>query len=380
MLRRALERAAWPLAVAVLCGALWLLTVRVTRAGERPPLSARPKQVAVVSARATAWRGTREYVGSFEPWVETKVGPQLLSAYVSTVLVRPGAVVKRGDVLATLDCRAVTAGGQAVEQQARALEARQRATASESERLNQLLDGGFASANEVEQKAAQNAEQQAQLQSTLARLTESSLASADCVLRAPFDGEVDERFLDPGAYVRPGLPVLRLVDRSTLRLEVDVPETDYGLVEPGTPVRVKVLATGETLETKVSRRSPMAEPGTRTIRVEMDVDGAVGHFPVGATARVTVEMGEPRPAVELPLAAATVHGTRATVFVASGGTARRREAMLLGEREGRLFLAGLAPDEQVVTQGRATLLDGDSVAASPDQLGVVPPVKAGGLP
>src|SRR5213082_3135264 len=38
-----------------------------------------------------------------------RVGPQYVSAYVGTVLVRPGAVVKRGEVLATLDCRNASA-------------------------------------------------------------------------------------------------------------------------------------------------------------------------------------------------------------------------------------------------------------------------------
>ena len=38
----------------------------------------------------------RMYVGRLDPWIAASVGPQFVSAYVDTVLVRPGAVVKRG--------------------------------------------------------------------------------------------------------------------------------------------------------------------------------------------------------------------------------------------------------------------------------------------
>src|SRR6187431_692717 len=54
------------------------------------------KPVTVVEARSTTFRASRTYVGTLEPWVEAKVGPQMVSAYVDTVLVRPGAIVKKG--------------------------------------------------------------------------------------------------------------------------------------------------------------------------------------------------------------------------------------------------------------------------------------------
>ena len=148
--------------------------------------TARP--VSVVAAKASTYRSSRTYVGTIEPWVEAKVGPQLVSAYVDTVLVRPGAAVKKGDVLATLDCRNASAASQGIAMQARALDERQKALTHEAARVQGLLDGGFVSPNEAEQKTAQSAEQQAQLLATQAKLLGSSLEVNDCILRAPFNG------------------------------------------------------------------------------------------------------------------------------------------------------------------------------------------------
>ncbi|HEX3344094.1 MAG TPA: hypothetical protein VHS09_05945, partial [Polyangiaceae bacterium] len=112
-------------------------------------LSSAPKPVTVVAAQGTTFRESRVYIGTLRPWIEAHVGPQFVSAYVDTVLVRPGVFVKRGEVLATLDCRNASASNVAVAAEARAIDARQRAVADESARLQTMLDGGFVSPNEA---------------------------------------------------------------------------------------------------------------------------------------------------------------------------------------------------------------------------------------
>src|SRR5262249_50468153 len=104
-------------------------------------LASSPKPVTVVVAQSTTFRPSRTYVGRLEPWVQASVGPQLVAAYVDTVLVRPGAAVRRGEIVATLDCRNASAAQQAVASQARAIDARQQALAHEAARTRDLLDG-----------------------------------------------------------------------------------------------------------------------------------------------------------------------------------------------------------------------------------------------
>ena len=59
----------------------------------RVALAASPRRVAVVEAQTTTFSDSRDYVGAVESWIEASVGPQYISAYVNTVLVRPGDVV-----------------------------------------------------------------------------------------------------------------------------------------------------------------------------------------------------------------------------------------------------------------------------------------------
>jgi RND family efflux transporter MFP subunit len=367
-------RGARLLAVAIVVGAIGSLVVggvmvlHAEAKTNKVALAASARPVSYVRAKGSQYRASRSYVGTLRSWIEANVGPQLVSAYVDTVLVRPGALVKRGEVLATLDCRNASTASSAIAMEARAIEARQKAVEDEARRTQRLLDGGFASANEVEQALAQSASQAAQLESERATLAHSSLEVGDCVLRAPFDGEVGDRFIDPGAFARPGTAVVSVVDRTTARFAADVPEVDFNVVAPKTPVHIHVDASGQSVEGIIARRAPHADRDVRTVHFEVDIPNADRAIPVDTTAEIGIEFGDTLPATEIPLYGATVRNGRATVFTIDGDRVHVQTVRVLGESGGNLLVERtLAPGSAVVTEGRALLSDGDRVEGSEEQ-------------
>jgi len=326
-------------------------------------LSEQPKGVTTVEVRAAQYRPTRRYVGTVAPWLEARIGPQFTAAYVDTVLVRPGDVAEKGQVLATLDCKSASAQSKAMQMQARALAATQEAVTKEAGRLSGLLEGGYVSPNEVERRTAESASKQAELLAANARMVRASLEVDDCVLRAPFSGEVADRLLDPGGFARPGAPILTVVDREKVRVLIDVPETDFAVVAVGTPVQLRLLAVGSELAGTIARRAPAADPATRTIHAEVDLADSQRRIPVGTTSELTIAVGAPVPAAEIPLRAAAVRGESATVFVVREGVAHKRKLAVLGEVGGSLYVSPeLKAGTRIVIEGRALLKDGDRVA------------------
>lgn len=348
-------------------GAGCALVLRQARATNDVTLASQPRGVTVVKAAPVKWRLRRRYVGTLEPWLEARVGPQMVSAYVQTVLVRPGDHVKRGDVIATLDCRSTTNGSASVVMQARSLEQRQFAIANEAARLENLKGGGFVSENEMEQKRAQVSSESAQLEAIKAQLRTKDLEVSDCTLRASFNGEVATRTADPGSFARPGSSLVTIIDRHVVRVVVEAPEIDFVDTPVGTPVTVRLLATGQVLAGAVSRRSPSASAATRTVRFEVDLADSGSGAPTGTTADVQIEVGAERDAVALPLVAGRVRGEQATVFVVDGSTAHKIQVPVVGERDGTLFVGPeLKAGSLVATEGRGTLSDGDTVASKLD--------------
>ncbi len=357
---------------ALLLGTMLTIFVRARAAVNHEPLAAAPKPVTTVAARLDTYRSQRAYVGAVQPWAQARVGPQYVSAYVGTVLVRPGAVVRRGEVLATLDCRSSSAASQAIAARAKALEERRNALQHESERVKQMRQGGFASENELEQLTARTSAETAEVESLRASLLSKSLEVDDCILRAPFAGEVSDRHVDPGAYIRPGQPVVTLIDRTTVRVTADAPESDFAVVEPGREVKIVSSAGSDVAQAalvgKISRRAPAADDVTRTVHFEIDLPNPTRALPVGTSATIAIEVGEPEAAVIVPLRSATIRGERAVVFVVADGHARRQSLRVLGEHGGSVYLEPkLANRAAVVLEGRALLDDGDAVAAKEAQ-------------
>jgi RND family efflux transporter MFP subunit len=364
----------WP--VAIVLGAVGsvlvvgaLLYTRQAARTNHVALADSAKKVSVITAVPRPFQPTRRYVGTTEPWLEARIGPQLVSAYVDTVLVRPGSVVKRGDVIATLDCRNTSAQNKQVAEEARALDATSTAAAAEASRLAQLLKGKFVSENEVDLKQADAANKQAQVAALRAQLSSTTLQVDDCVLRSPFTAEVSDRFMDPGAFARPGAAIVTVVDRHLIRVTADVPEEDFDAVAPGTTVAVHLLSTEAKLTATISRRSPSAERSTRTAHIEIDIADDAKAIPVWTTAEISLDVGTPIPATTIPIPAATVHGHSASLFLVERDTAHLTVADVVGEHDGVLYLdpkviqAGVA----VINEGRTVLSDNDPVAAASEK-------------
>jgi RND family efflux transporter MFP subunit len=328
-------------------------------------LASSPKPVTVLAAKAEPYRAVHTYVGTLRPWIDAKVGPQFISAYVETVLVRPGAVVKKGQVLATLDCRHATAQTAAISSQAKAIADRQQAISHEAARTQTLLEGGFVSPNDSEQITAKGAAEANELAAQEADLSKSTLEVNDCILRAPFDGEVSVRLVDPGSFVRPSTEMIGVVDRNTVRMTADAPESDFDSIPPGAKVTVHVVSTNVDIAASITRRAPNADPGTRTIHFEIDLDDSDRRIPVDTTGEVHVPVGEPVAATAVPLSAVTVNDRKATLFAVGGDIAHDRTLIEIGEVGPDIFFRqdALQPGTLIVVEGRALLKDGDHVVS-----------------
>ena len=313
------------------------LAVRAARRQNHTTLAQSAKFVGVVPARETLYRAEHRYVGAVLAWNEAKLGPQFISGYVTEVRVRPGALVRRGEALAIIEPELAKDRNLASAKQAEAIKARLGFLARESERIQGLEKKGIVSQNDSENKLAEVQSEKAKLEAAQAEMASSDVQFRDTVQRAPFD-------------------------RGRVICATDAPEQDHPFLEVGRAVHLRLLATSQELDGKISRVSPAADPATRTLHFEVDLDNKDRAIPVGTSVEMLILENAGQKVIQLPSAAAKVEGTRATVFLLDGDKARKKVLKFLGEREGILFLSpDLPPGAQVVMDGREALEDGDPV-------------------
>jgi len=186
------------------------------------------------------------------------VAPRV-SGLITQVKVRPGGHVKAGAVLATLDARALT------QQMALAL-AEERKESDRAGRRQKLFEASLASKEEAETERWES-------QAKLARLGEARVRVDEAMLRAPFDGTVVGRFVEPGTLVAAGAPSIRVVSTGK-------PILRFGV----SPEEARTLPVGSVVSFRDASSCDDAHYRARVVNVSSEVDRTVERIVVDAEA------------------------------------------------------------------------------------------------
>jgi len=282
------------------------------------------------------------------------VAPRTM-ARILDVRVTLGQLVRRGDVVATLDDR----DARARTDQARAAVAAARAQSSQADadlvRARTLFGKQATTRQDLDAAEARAAAARAGLARATDGLAEAQVALGDNVVRAPFDGVVGSRLADPGDMAAPGRPIVVLHDPASLRVEADVPERCSPGLAIGSewPVRLRDAHGDTTVQARIEEIAPVADPRSRTVRAKAHVDPAPGLRP-GAFAVVSIPCGR-HDAMLVPPAAVRRTGQLENVLVATPGGARQRSV-----RTGKTYgdrvevLSGLSAGETIVVAAPET--------------------------
>ncbi|MCB8932654.1 MAG: efflux RND transporter periplasmic adaptor subunit [Fimbriimonadaceae bacterium] len=201
----------------------------------------------------------------------------------------------------------------------------------------------------------------ANLDAAMAALQLQRQALEDLQIRSPFAGRVSGKPVQPGTYLAPGTPVLRLVGVSGVYFEGDVPEGDVAQVATGQTVRVRIDALDRTLTGRVAAINPQGDVVGRLFKVRVALEGDTAEIRPGMFARGTLDVRSAKQAAVVPAVALVREGTQSYVFVVRDGVAKKT-AVVPGIRDGDLIqVNGIDEGDVVVVRGQNLLGDGTKV-------------------
>ncbi|WP_319762453.1 efflux RND transporter periplasmic adaptor subunit [Maridesulfovibrio sp.] len=284
-----------------------------------------------------------EAVGTVRPETEASIEAQV-TGKVRKVLVRSGQKVSRGDTLIVLDHRQLQArlesaqqglkSAQAAERQAReginAAKAESNTATATWKRMKKLFEGKVATQDELDRVEAAYLKAKAALaqaedglDAATARVRqarkgveESRIGLGYTTIKAPADGEVARRMVEPGDLAFPGKTLMLIQTGGTLRLEALVREGLIGQVRIGQKLDVDIEALGDLSEAIVEEVVPSADPLTRTFLVKAGLKPLPGLYP-GMFGRLLIPVGQ-KDVVLVPAKAVSRVGQLETVLVQSG--------------------------------------------------------------
>lgn len=282
---------------------------------------------------------------------ETTISSKIL-ARIAAIPVRAGSVVSAGDVLVRLESADLAARVSEAEQALRAAQARLDLARQERERAEKLVAAAVASQQRLDRARSDFRVAQADVQAARQRVTEVGVGLSYAEIRSPVSGRVVDRLAEPGDTAAPGVPLLRVYDPGSLRLEAPVRETLAVRLAPGQTLRVEIAALGGEIEGRIDEIVPFAEPGARTLLVKVRLPSNPGLY-AGMFGRAQIPAGEARRLLVPGAAVSRVGQLEFASVVREDGTLERR-MLTTGRREqdDRIeVLSGLRAGEQVLVPG-----------------------------
>jgi HlyD family secretion protein len=236
--------------------------------------------------------------GTLQPLESVQVGSEV-SGLVKTVLVDFNSQVKKGQVLATIDDSNFRNKVQQSEANLSAANAQLRVAQADYDRQRRLVAADLVTEKVAEDSAASRAQAAASVQTASATLATDRSNLVKTEIKAPIDGIVINRTIDPGNTVNASQSVPNLFiianDLSKLKVRVLVDEADIGNVREGQKVKFTVDAfPDETFDGSVIvvRKQSITTSNVVSYEVMAQADNPGRKLLPGMTANVEIILEE----------------------------------------------------------------------------------------
>ena len=293
-----------------------------------------PTRVKTEVISTTSGVNGQTYVGIVEEREATAVSFTTMGA-VKRVLVNEGQAVGKGQLIAEIDdtqARNLLAGAEAAMAQA----------SDALERYKMLHDAG--SLPEVQWVEIQSKVAQAQSQLDVAKKN-----LADCRLVAPVSGIIGRKMIGAGETALPSQAVVSILDISSVKVKVSIPEAEIGSISGNTPSVIKVEAINRSFSGGRIEKGVQADALTHTYDIRINVANNERKLLPGMVANVQFD------------AKAGQEGGQQTMPITA--IQRKSDGTLFGETIGNRVSAasGISEGQRIIIEGYQKLSEGTKV-------------------
>ena len=291
------------------------------------------------------------YVGVVEEREATAVSFTGMGV-VKRVLVSEGQTVGKGQLLAEMDdtqARNLLSGAEAQMTQAN----------DALERFKMLHDNG--SLPEVQWVEIQSKVAQAQSQLEVAKKN-----LADCRLVAPVGGIIGIKLIGAGETAIPSQAVVSILDISTVKVKVAIPEAEVGAINAHTPTSIQVGAINKRYQGSLIEKGVQADALTHTYDIRIHVANSDRKLLPGMVASVRfISDGSQAIGSKMIPVTAIQKNTDGSLFVWTVGkdSTAHRTTVTMGQTQGNYvnIIDGLSIGDRIVTEGYQKLSEGTKV-------------------
>ncbi|MFZ5592972.1 MAG: efflux RND transporter periplasmic adaptor subunit [Pseudomonadota bacterium] len=334
-----------------------------------------PMPVTVAAAIEKPVAASHEFTARLEAVERVEVRGRV-TGYIEAVHFKPGALVRKGDPLFSIDRRSFAAA--VARSEAALAGARTRAEFAQKElaRFEKLLSEKVVTQRDYDQRLSDARAAEAALQSAKAELDAARLDLSFAEVRSPIAGRASKAEITVGNLVQSGVPdapiLTTVVSQDPIYVTFEADESTYLDFAPRMAKREAIMVNvGVAGETGFPRRARLdfvdnrLDPATGTVRMRAMLANSDGTLTPGLSARVKLtDEGGKRNVVLVADKAIGTDQNKRFVFVVGGDKVPQYRPVKPGALVGalRVIEEGLKPGERVIVNGLQRVMPGMPVA------------------
>lgn len=327
-------------------------------------VGAPPRIARVAQVQSDSVQGVEVYPGDVRARHESVLGFRV-SGKINARNVDVGALVKEGQILATIDPRDLALAQSSARATLASAQAAFQLANSEHERYKTLSEKRFVSQFDLEGKTNALEAAKAHVTEARAALDTARNQANYAELKADADGVITVVSAEAGQVVGAGQAVMTLAHDGPKEVEISVPEQAIAQLEVGADASVELWTeSGTHHEAKVREIAPDADATTRTYRVRVAFAEDASVARLGQTARVYFSSISGDNQVLVPLSALYEKNGGPAIWLVDSRTHQVHlspvELESYSER-GALINNGLESESWIVTAGVHRLREGEVI-------------------
>ncbi|HOZ85149.1 MAG TPA: efflux RND transporter periplasmic adaptor subunit [Niabella sp.] len=294
---------------------------------------------------------------------------------VSAVYVKQGDQVRRGQTILKLDDALARQQLVAAQQQVATVKAQLELAKTTYQRQKNLWDNNIGAEMQVLQAKAAVDQLSSQIRAAEAQAGAAKEMLSFTNVTSDISGTVDQVNIRVGeAFTGMGVtgPQISIINTSSLKLLVNVPENYIERVNVGTPITVTLPeANNKQIQTRATVVSKLIDPATRSFYVEANVPSDPG-IRANQIAKVQIEDYSRPEAITIPVNTLQTDQQGKYVLVAVTENKKliaRKKRVISGELyHDRLEVkSGIANGDQIIIEGFQSIYDGQIITTTPIQ-------------
>jgi len=286
-----------------------------------------------------------------------------VSGKVEYVNVDVGSEVKEGQVLLNLEANDLEANIDSTQATADTAKINYDLALKQHQRGQELLSSSAISQADYDNNyQGTYLKAEAGLRSARSNLEKAQIAFQDTFVRAPFNGVVTARNINPGEIALPSVPVISLVNFDQVVIKGGVNENQINQLSSGQVVQVKVAAVAEQpFAGMIAQISPAADPQTKAYTVKIQVDNLKHLLKPGMFAEVKISDQQEQLLI-IPRLAIMSDSDKNMVFVVENGAAQKKIIEIgLSDQNNAVVTAGLKEGDTIIVSNLEMLKEGQQV-------------------